>query len=106
MQSGRANGGRQAGTLRGGGSGCGARALDEATAEHARLAVGRIVEHAGLAWGHSVLARNEIDLDALACSAQPRRLRRPRRADLDEHLLPAGAQGLVDASLAQPIDVA
>src|SRR6185295_167874 len=87
-------------------SGCGDRALDEATAENARLAVGRIVEHAGLARGHSVLASNEIDLDALACPAQPRRLRRPGGADLDEHLLPAGAQGLVDASLAQPIHIA
>src|SRR3954468_5407 len=106
LQSGPTRGGRHASVLRGRCSGCGDCALDEATAEHARLAVGRIVEHAGLAWGHSVLARNEIDLDALACPAQPRRLRRPRRADLDEHLLPAGAQGLVDASLAQPIDVA
>src|SRR6478609_6056393 len=106
LQSGPARGGRHAGVLRGGCSGCGDRALDEATAENARLAVGRIVEHAGLAWRHSVLARKEIDLDALACPAQPRRLRRSRGADLDEHLLPAGAQGLVDASLAQPIDVA
>src|SRR4249919_122394 len=106
LQSEPARGRRHAGVLRDGCSDCGDRALDEATTEHARLAVGRIVEHAGLAWGHSVLASNEIDLDALACPAQPRRLRRPGGADLDEHLLPASAQGLIDASLAQPIHVA
>src|SRR5262245_65025886 len=68
------------------------RALDEAAAEHARLAFGRIVEHAGLARRYSVFAGDEVDLDPLAAPAQPGRLRRPRGADLDEDLVPAGAQ--------------
>src|SRR5512144_3115282 len=82
------------------------RALDEAAAEHARLALGGIVEHARLARRHAVLAGDEIDLDALPRPAQPGRLRGPCGADLDEDLLPAGAQRVIDAALAQPIDVA
>src|SRR5262249_39613433 len=64
------------------------RALDEAAAEHARLPFGGVVEHAGLARRHAVLAVEEIDLDACPSPAQPRRLRRPGRAHLDEHLVP------------------
>src|SRR5262245_61431902 len=82
------------------------RALDEAAAEHARLALGRIVEYAGLARRYSVLAGDKIDLDPPAAPAQPGRLRRPRGTDLHEDLVPAGAQRVVDRVLAQPIDVA
>src|SRR5262249_48416218 len=71
------------------------RALDEAAAEHARLAVGRVVERAGLPGRHAVLAGDEIDLDAAGASAQPSRLRRPGGAHLDEDLVPAGAQRTV-----------
>src|SRR6266513_3706004 len=71
-------------------AGCCDRALDEAAAEHARLAFGRIVEHAGLARRHAVLAVEEVDLHAVRSPAQPGRLRLPRRAHLDEHLVPAG----------------
>src|SRR5262249_25537747 len=82
------------------------RALDEAAAEHARLAVGRVVERAGLPGRHAVLAGDEIDLDAAGAAAQPGRLRRPGGAHLDEDLVPAGAQRTVDAALAQPVDLA
>ena len=68
------------------------RALDEAAAEHARLALGRVVEHAGLAGRNAVLAVDQFDLDAAAAAHQPGRLRRARRAHLDEHLAPAGAR--------------
>src|SRR5216683_4662087 len=82
------------------------RALDEAAAEHPRLTVGRVVEHAGLPGRDAVLAGDEIDLDAAGAAAQPGRLRRPGRAHLDEDLVPAGAQRMVDAALAQPVDLA
>src|SRR5215831_10149804 len=82
------------------------RALDEAAAEHARLPFGGVVEHAGLARRHAVLAVEEVDFDARPSPAQPCRLRRPRGAHLDEHLVPARAQRVVDGVLAQPIDLA
>ena len=82
------------------------RALDEAAAEHARLAVGRIVEHAGLAGRHAFLAVDQLDLDAAGAAAQPRRLRRARRAHLDEDLAPAGAQRSLDRAVADPVHVA
>src|SRR5712691_10659707 len=82
------------------------RAVDEAPAKNARLAIGRIIEHASLAGRYAFLARNEIDLDPAGAAALPGRLRRPRRAHLDEHLVPAGAQRLFDRALAQPIDFA
>src|SRR6516164_333349 len=81
------------------------RALDEAATEHARLSFGGVVEHAGLTRRHAVFAVKEIDLDARPSPAQPRRLRRPRGAHLDEHLVPAGAQRVIDGVIAQPIDL-
>src|SRR5262249_62201981 len=72
-------------------AGCCDRALDEAAAEHARLAFGRVVEHASLARRHAVLALEQIDLHAVRSPAQPGRLWRPRRAHLDGPLAPAGA---------------
>jgi hypothetical protein len=106
LHSGPARGGRHAGVLHGRRSCRRDRALDEAAAEHARLALGRVVEHAGLSRRHAILAGNEVDFDAPACPAEPRRLRRPRRTNLDEDVLPARAKRLVDAALAQPIDIA
>src|SRR5262245_29635213 len=82
------------------------RALDEAAAEHPRLAIGRIVEHAGLAGRDSFLTGDEIDRDALAIPAQPCRPWRPGGANLDESLVPAVTQRLVDRAVAEPIDVA
>ena len=39
-------------------------------------------------------------------AAQPGRLRRPRRAHLDEDLAPAGGERLVERAVAEPVDVA
>ena len=82
------------------------RALDEAAAEHARLPVGRIVEHAGLSRRDAVLAVDQFDHDAAAAAHQPGRLRRAGRAHLDEDLAPAGIERLVETALAEPVDVA
>src|SRR5882757_4782212 len=81
------------------------RALNEAAAQHARLTLWRIIEHAGLARGDAVLAGDEIDLDAVSAPAQPSGLWRPGRSHLDENLVPARAQCSVDRAIAQPIDV-
>src|SRR5262249_43060736 len=54
----------------------------------------------------AALAGDETALDAGRAAGKPRRLRRPRRAHLDEHLVPAGAQRVIDAVLAQPVDLA
>src|SRR5882672_12410986 len=66
----------------------------------------RIVEHAGLPWRHTIFASNEIDLDAVRAAAEPGRVRRTSRAHPHEHLVPAGAERLLNAALADPVDVA
>src|ERR1041384_873515 len=73
------------------------RLLDDPAAQHARLAVGRLVEHAGLARRHAILAGDEIDLDAVRTTAEPGGTRRPGRAHSHEHLVPAGAERLLNA---------
>src|SRR5262249_13988971 len=85
---------------------CRDRALNEAAAEHPRLSFGGIVEYAGLARRHAVLAVKKIDLHAMRSPAEPSRLRRPGGAHLDEYLMPTDAQRMLDAVLAQPVDLA
>src|SRR5258706_10608753 len=85
---------------------CRDRALDEAAAEHPRLSFGCVVEHAGLARRHAVLTVEKIYLHAMRSPAEPSRLRRPRGAHLYEYLMPADAQRMLDAVLAQPVDLA
>ena len=68
------------------------RALDETAAEHARLALACVVEHAGLPRRDAVLAVDQFDLVAAVRRAQPRRLRRPRRAHLDENFAADGSR--------------
>jgi hypothetical protein len=82
------------------------RAGDDAAAEHARLALRRIIESAGLAGRHAVLACDQLNLDiAVNGSAQPRRLRRARRAHL--HIdLAAVVQSLLERAGAEPIHLA
>src|SRR5262249_29689926 len=82
------------------------RALDKPAAEHARLSLARVIKHAGLARRHAVLAVEKINLHAVGSAAQPGWLRRPGGAHLDEHLVPTGAQRMIDGVLAQPIDLA
>src|SRR5689334_5356513 len=52
---------------------CGSRlaAADEAAAEHARLAVRGVVEHAGLSGRDALFAAGKLHLDAVAGAAQP-----------------------------------
>src|SRR5262249_18581577 len=85
---------------------CRDRALNEAAAEHPRLSFGGIVEHAGLARRHAVLAVEKINLHAMCSPAEPSRLRQPGGAHLDEYLMPTDAQRMVDAVFAQPVDLA
>ena len=61
------------------------RALDEAAAEHARLALAGVIEHAGLAGRHAMFAIDKFHFVAGGAVAQPGRLRRPGRTHLDEH---------------------
>jgi len=57
------NGGRQSPALAPGHCRSRHRAVDEAAAEHPRLALGRVVEDAGLSRRYALLAVDEIDLD-------------------------------------------
>ena len=60
------------------------RAGDDATAKDARLAIGRVVEHAGLSGRHAVFAANQLDFEiSLDVPMQPGGLRCAGRADLD-----------------------
>src|SRR5579883_1487625 len=81
-------------------------ALDEAAAEHARLAVARIVEHAGLAGRDAFFAVDQLDLDPVAGHAEPSRLRRASRAHLDEDLAAHHRAFLRDLAVAEPVHVA
>src|SRR5262249_26765415 len=72
-------------------------------AQHARLSVGRIVEHAGLTWRHTVFAGDEIDFYAVGAAAEPGRPRRARRAYPYEHLVPAGAERPPDGAPPHPV---
>src|SRR5262249_15461417 len=83
----------------------GGRALNESAAEHARLARRRIVEHTGLAGRDALFARDQLDLVTAVAAAQPRRLRRPRRAHPHKNLK-ARADRAIDLAVADPVDVA
>src|SRR6516162_11246339 len=85
---------------------CGYGAADKAAAENARLPLGRVIENAGLAGRHALLALNEVDLNAGCAAAEPCGLRRPGRAHLHEHFVPAGTKRAIDAALAKPVDLA
>src|SRR5450631_1832134 len=82
------------------------RALDEAAAEHARLANAGVVKDAGLAGRNAILAVHEINLVTAVRGREPAGLRRPGRTHLHEYLAPVISEHLFDAALADPIDVA
>src|ERR1043166_3062501 len=84
---------------------CCHRALNKTAAEHARLARGRVVEHAGLPGRDALLARDELNRVMAVAAAQPGRLRRAGRAHPHEDLETA-SDGVVKRTVADPIDVA
>src|SRR5262245_23719562 len=53
-----------------------------------------------------MLAIDQFDLTSLRAVAQPRCLRRTRRADFHEYLAAVIGQRLVDRAVANPVDVA
>src|SRR5665213_121453 len=63
------------------------RALDEAAAEHARLALARIVENAGRAGRNAVLAVHQFDLVAAVGGPQPASLWRPANGGYEVELV-------------------
>src|SRR5665811_542871 len=82
------------------------RALDEAAAEYARLALAGIIKDAGLAGRNAVLAVHQFDLVAAVGGHEPAGLRRPRRTYLHEHLAPVVGERFFDTALPDPIDIA
>src|SRR5580700_2694156 len=86
--------------------GSGDRAGDDAAAEYARLTVGGVIEHTGLAGRHAVLAVDQFDFNfTCGTRAQPRGLRRAGRAHLHEDF-GAMRQRRVEGAVAEPIDLA
>src|SRR5437588_6324465 len=82
------------------------RAGDDAAAEDARLAISRIVEHAGLSGRHAVFAANQLDFEiSLSIPVQPSSLWWARRADLDVNF-GVTLDRFADGNIAEPIDVA
>src|ERR1700733_1335474 len=81
------------------------RALDESAAEHARLARGCIVEHAGLAGGYALFAGDEFDFISAINRAEPRRLRRAGRSHPHENLQTL-ADRAIQRAVADPVDIA
>src|SRR5215831_19245881 len=82
--------------------------LDEAAAEHPRLAPAGVVEHARLAGRDALFAVDQLDLDGTVRGTEPGRLRRPRRAHLDEHVAPAAVsvRAIRNWTIAEPVHVA
>src|SRR5262249_57979059 len=83
-------------------------AFDEAAAEPPRLAPAGVVEHARLAGRDALFAIDQFDLDGTVRGTEPGRLRRPRRAHLDEHVAPAAVSGraIRNWTIAEPVHVA
>src|SRR6185312_6206576 len=73
--------------------------------EHARLSLARVVEDAGLPRRNALLAVDQLDLVMAVSAAQPCRLWRPRRANLDVDFTTRGNRR-VNVAVAEPVDVA
>src|ERR1700752_3346136 len=84
----------------------GGSALDEAAAEHARLAGRCIVEHTGLPRGDALFARDQLDFIAsVFARPQPRRLRRAGRSHPHENFQTL-ADRAIEHTVTDPVDVA
>src|SRR5260370_28715347 len=82
------------------------RAGDDAAAKDARLAISRVVEHAGLSGRHAVFAANQLDFEiSLSIPVQPGGLRWARRADLDVNF-GVTLHCFADGNISEPIDIA
>src|SRR5215831_9452826 len=74
---------------------------DDSTAEHARLALGCVVEDAGLSGGNTVLAGDQLDFKTIGTAVEPGGLRRAGRADLDVNFAMI-ADRFVNRAIAEP----
>src|SRR5262252_2897413 len=81
------------------------RAGDDPAAEHACLALGRLVEDAGLSGGNAVFTADQFDFKSIGTAVQPGSLWRARRADLDVDFAMT-ADRFVDRAIAQPVHIA
>src|SRR6516162_10392333 len=81
------------------------RAVDDPAAEHARLALGRLVEDAGLSGGNAGFTADQFDFKTIGTAVQPGSLWRARRADLDVDFAMT-ADRFVDRAIAQPVHIA
>src|SRR5690242_11972143 len=78
---------------------------NNAAAEHARLALRRIVEDAGLPGGNAVFAADQLDFEAIGTAMEPGGLWRARRAHFDVDFAMI-ADRFVDRAIAEPVHVA
>src|SRR6185503_20004807 len=82
------------------------RALDESAAQHTRLPLTRIIENAGLAGRHAMLAIDQLNLATVCAVPQPGGLRRAGRPDFHEDFAAIVGQRRLERPFADPVDVA
>src|SRR6516225_7506051 len=77
---------------------------DDPAAEHARLALGGLVEDAGLSRRNAVFTGDQLDFKTIGAAVKPGGLWRARRADLDVDFAMI-ADRFVDRAIAEPVHV-
>ena len=82
------------------------RGTDKAATQHSRLAICRVVKHAGLTRRDALLAAGKFDLETVRAAGERRRPRRAGRAHLDEDVERAGRKRGVDRAVADPVEIA
>src|SRR5271166_638338 len=78
---------------------------DDPAAEHARLALGRLVKDAGLSGGNAVFAGDQLDFKTIGTAVEPGGLWRARRTNLDVDFAMI-ADRFVDRAITEPVHVA